>query len=60
MPESSDSTKSITEQIMQGLYLWKIAPAAKHRASILFSGSAHLAASAAAAELLERYDVGCE
>ncbi|MFM8721747.1 MAG: hypothetical protein ACKOEJ_03355, partial [Acidimicrobiaceae bacterium] len=41
-------------------YLWKLAPAAKYRASILFSGSAHSAASAAAAELLERYDVGCE
>ena len=60
MPASSDSNKSIGEQIMQGLYLWKPAPAAKHRASILFSGSAHSAASAAAAELLERYGVGCE
>ncbi|MGA1144662.1 MAG: pyruvate dehydrogenase (acetyl-transferring), homodimeric type, partial [Ilumatobacteraceae bacterium] len=40
MPESSDSNKSIVEQIMQGLYLWKQAPSAKHRASILFSGSA--------------------
>ena len=60
MPESRDSTKSVAEQIMQGLYLWKPAPTAKYRASILFSGSAHTAASAAAAELLERYDVGCE
>ncbi len=60
MPESSDSNTSIVEQIMQGLYLWKPAPTAKHRASILFSGSAHSAATAAAAELLERYGVGCE
>ena len=60
MPASSDSNKSIGEQIMQGIYLWKPAQAAKHRASILFSGSAHSAASAAAAELLERYGVGCE
>ena len=60
MPESSNSNKSIVEQIMQGLYLWKPAPTAKHRASILFSGSAHSAASAAAAELLDRYGVGCE
>ncbi|MFZ8892215.1 MAG: transketolase-like TK C-terminal-containing protein, partial [Ilumatobacteraceae bacterium] len=60
MPESSDSNKSIVEQIMQGLYLWKQAPSAKHRASILFSGSAHSAASAAAAELLEKYEVACE
>ena len=60
MPESNVSGKSMAEQIVQGLYLWKPAPTAKHRASILFSGSAHTAASAAAAELLERYGVGCE
>jgi len=59
MPESN-STTSIAQQIMQGLYLWKPAPKAKHHASILFSGSAHTAASAAAVELLEKYDVGCE
>jgi pyruvate dehydrogenase E1 component len=54
------SSATITSEIMQGLYLWKPAPNAKHKATILFSGSAHAAASAAAAELIERYEVGCE
>ncbi|MBM3805279.1 MAG: pyruvate dehydrogenase (acetyl-transferring), homodimeric type [Actinobacteria bacterium] len=56
MPKISD----ISRQIMQGLYLWKPAPEAQLKTTILFSGSAHSAASAAAAELLERYSVGCE
>jgi pyruvate dehydrogenase E1 component len=56
MPKSA----TITQEIMQGLYLWKPAPSAKHRATILFSGSTHTAASVAADELLERYGVGCE
>ena len=56
MPKSA----TITQEIMQGLYLWKPAPSAKHRATILFSGSTHTAASVAAAELLEKYGVGCE
>ena len=56
MPKSA----TIEKEIIQGLYLWKPAPTAKHRATILFSGSAHSAASAASAELLERYEVGCE
>jgi pyruvate dehydrogenase E1 component len=34
MPKSA----TITQEIMQGLYLWKPAPNAKHRATILFSG----------------------
>ena len=54
------SSATITSEIMQGLYLWKPAPNAKHKATILFSGSAHAAATAAAAELIERYEVGCE
>ena len=54
------SSATITSEIMQGLYLWKPAPNAKHKATILFSGSAHAAASSAAAELIERYEVGCE
>ena len=59
MPPISNSP-TITSEIMQGLYLWKPATEAKHKATILFSGSAHIAASAAASELLERYEVGCE
>ena len=56
MPKSA----TITQEIMHGLYLWKPAPSAKHRATILFSGSTHTAASVAADELLEKYGVGCE
>ena len=56
MPKSA----TITQEIMQGIYLWKPAPNAKHRATILFSGSTHTAASVAADELLEKYGVGCE
>ena len=56
MPKSA----TITQEIMQGIYLWKPAPSAKHRATILFSGSTHTAASVAADELLEKYGVGCE
>ena len=59
MPAISNSP-TISDEIMQGLYLWKPAPKAKHKATILFSGSAHAAASAAAAELIERYEIGCE
>jgi pyruvate dehydrogenase E1 component len=56
MPKSA----TITQEIMQGIYLWKPAPSAKHRATILFSGSTHTAASVAADELLKKYGVGCE
>ena len=56
MPKSA----TITQEIMQGLYLWKPAPSSKHRATILFSGSTHTAATVAADELLEKYGVGCE
>ncbi len=59
MPAISNSA-TISDEIMQGLYLWKPAPQAKHKATILFSGSAHAAASVAANELLERYEIGCE
>jgi pyruvate dehydrogenase E1 component len=59
MPAQGDST-TIDAEILQGLYKWREAPGGKHRATILFSGSAHGAAQLAAAELLERYDVGAE
>ena len=59
MPAISNSP-TISDEIMQGLYLWKPAPNTKHKATILFSGSAHAAASAAAAELLERYELGTD
>ncbi len=59
MPAQGDAT-TIDAEILQGLYKWREAQGGKHRATILFSGSAHGAAQLAAAELLERYDVGAE
>jgi pyruvate dehydrogenase E1 component len=59
MPAQEAST-TIEAEIMQGLYKWREAEGGKHRATILFSGSAHGAARLAASELLERYDVGVD
>ncbi len=59
MPAQGAAT-TIDAEILQGLYKWREAQGGKHRATILFSGSAHGAAQLAAAELLERYDVGAE
>ncbi len=56
MPEHAD----LSEQIMRGLYRYAAAPGAGKQATLLFSGSACVAAQAAAAALLERYDVGVE
>ena len=47
--------------IVSGLYRWQAAPTnVKHRATILFSGSAQGAAQAAVVELAEKFDVGAE
>ena len=55
MPEGA------ADGVIEGLYRWAAAPdGATHGASILFSGTANLAARAAQAELAERYDVGAE
>jgi len=59
MPPKPESA-SIDDDIVGGLYRWQPADAGTHRATVLFSGSAHSAARAAAAELLERYDVGVD
>lgn len=49
------------EDIMSGLYKWADAPkGAKHKATILFSGSAQGAARAAQTTLFEKYGVGAE
>jgi pyruvate dehydrogenase E1 component len=59
MPAKPDGVTD--EQIVEGIYRFAEAPAGtKARATILFSGSAHTAAQAAAATLAERYDVGTE
>jgi len=47
--------------IVSGMYRWQRAPAGTdHKVAILFSGSMHLAASAAQAALAEHYNVGAE
>jgi pyruvate dehydrogenase E1 component len=53
--------EGVAEGIIEGLYRWEEAPAAKGpRAAILFSGSANLAAREAAKELAEHYEVPAE
>jgi pyruvate dehydrogenase E1 component len=49
------------EGVIEGLYRWAGAPeGTRHPATILFSGSANLAAREAQAQLAEHYDVGVE
>jgi pyruvate dehydrogenase E1 component len=60
MPPAPDMG-DLEQQIVQGLYRWQDAPTgAARRATVLFSGSANVAARAAAADLLAHYDVGVE
>ena len=59
MPPQPQSP-TIDTDITQGLYLWSRATGGAHRGTLLFSGSAHSAARAAASELLEHYDVGID
>jgi pyruvate dehydrogenase E1 component len=51
----------VDEGIIAGLYRWREAPAhTSKRATVLFSGSANLAAREAADELAQHFDVGVE
>ncbi|MGI9646096.1 MAG: pyruvate dehydrogenase (acetyl-transferring), homodimeric type, partial [Ilumatobacteraceae bacterium] len=60
MPAMPD-TPGLAEQIVEGIYKFADAPeGGGHRATILFSGSAHTAARQAAAELAEHYGVQAE
>ncbi|MBI5090400.1 MAG: pyruvate dehydrogenase (acetyl-transferring), homodimeric type, partial [Actinobacteria bacterium] len=59
MPALPDDP-AVVEGIMRGLYRFQAAPAAGKQATLLFSGSAYVAASAAATALHDRYDVGVE
>ena len=52
--------KGVDEAIVRGLYRFDTVRGGSQRATILFSGSTHAVARAAATELLERYDVGVE
>ena len=55
MPEDAEAG------VIEGLYRWATAPdGPKHRATILFSGSANLAAREAQTQLAEHYDVAAE
>jgi pyruvate dehydrogenase E1 component len=57
LPEQS----GLEEAIVEGLYKFADAPDdTTHRATVLFSGTAHTAAREAAAELAEHYSVGVE
>jgi pyruvate dehydrogenase E1 component len=58
MPPMPDG---VTEGIIEGLYRWAPAPdGPRHRAAILFSGTAQGAAREAQVELAERWDVAAE
>jgi pyruvate dehydrogenase E1 component len=53
--------EGVEQGVLDGLYRWAPAPEGmRHRAALLFSGSAHLAAAAAARELAEDWGVGAE
>ena len=54
------ATASIDADILGGLYKWQQRAAGKHEASIIFSGSTHLAARQAATELQQHFDVGVD
>ena len=58
MPARPDHVSD--EDIVSGLYQWADAPEKKHKAAILFSGSAQGAAREAQNELAEHFDVGVE
>jgi pyruvate dehydrogenase E1 component len=58
MPAMPDGA---VDGIVEGLYRWREAPeGTETRASILFSGTAHLAATAAQAELAEQHGIGVD
>ncbi len=60
MPAMPD-TPGLAEAIVEGLYRFEEAPEGpSKRATILFSGTAHLAAREAVSELAEHYDVAAE
>ncbi len=59
MPALPD-VPGLREGIVRGLYRFEAAPTARTQATVVFSGSAHSAARAAAAALRDRYDVGVD
>jgi pyruvate dehydrogenase E1 component len=60
MPARPD-VEGLDNAIIRGLYRWQAAPEGlEHRATLLFSGSAHGAARAAAAHLAEHHGIGVD
>jgi pyruvate dehydrogenase E1 component len=57
MPPMPDD---VAKGVIEGLYRWQEAPGGSHPATILFSGTANLAAREAQAQLAEHYDVAAE
>ena len=58
MPSMPDG---VADGVIEGMYRWAEAPTpADHRATILFSGTAHSAAAEARADLAAHYGVGAE
>ncbi|MDA2945155.1 MAG: pyruvate dehydrogenase (acetyl-transferring), homodimeric type [Actinomycetota bacterium] len=61
LPADPEAAREFADGAVRGLYRFAEAPSVpKHRATILFSGVAHQAATAAVNELAEHYDVGAE
>jgi pyruvate dehydrogenase E1 component len=61
LPADPEAAREFADGAVRGLYRFAEAPSGtKHRATILFSGVAHQAATAAVNELAEHYDVGAE
>ena len=61
LPDDPGLAREFTEGAVRGLYRFAEAPAGMdHRATIIFSGVAHQAATAAAGELAAHYGVGAE
>ena len=58
MPAMADG---VAKGVVEGLYRWAEAPSGpRHKATIVFSGAANVAAREAQTELAERYDVAAE
>jgi pyruvate dehydrogenase E1 component len=52
--------EGVRDGIIEGMYRWADAPGGRHRATLLFSGTAQGAVRAAQAELAERWDVAAD
>jgi len=61
LPDHPEVSDEFEKGAVRGLYRWKAAPGnTAHQATILFSGVSHQAATVAANELAEHYNVGVE